>query len=206
MSEQDPTERYYDEHADAFSARTMSRTLDETYPRFLAMLKPGAHILDAGCGSGRDTKAFLDLGYKVTAFDASKEMAKLAEKYTGHPVRVMRFADVNDRETYDGIWASASLLHVPDREIDDVLSRLARALKPGGALYMTVKFGDGERINIDGRLFNDYTPKRLRETLARQPLLEGIETSQQGDTRPGSEDQQWTHGIARRRLLPSPDL
>jgi SAM-dependent methyltransferase len=199
MSETDPTIEYYNQHAAEFARRTMSRTLDEIYPIFLGRLKPGAHILDAGCGPGRDARVFLDRGYHVTAFDASESLANLAEQLTGHRVRVMRFEALEDREQYDGVWASASLLHVPTRKIDDVLMRLARALKPGGILYLTVKTGDGEETDTNGRLFNYYTPQRLHETLARQPLLEVERTWQQGDTRPGFEDQQWTHGIARRR-------
>jgi SAM-dependent methyltransferase len=199
MSKIDPTIDYYNQRGDEFAARTMSRTLDDVYPRFLGLLKPGAHILEAGCGPGRDARAFLDRGYKVTAFDASKALAKLAEQLTGQPVRVMRFEDLEDREQYDGVWASASLLHVPSSNIDDALMRLARSLKMSGVLYMTVKTGAGEKIDANGRLFNYYTPQRLHETLARQPMLDVIETFQTGDTRPDFEDQQWTHGIARRR-------
>ncbi|HTL27919.1 MAG TPA: class I SAM-dependent methyltransferase [Tepidisphaeraceae bacterium] len=202
MTNDDPTRRYYDEHASEFAARTMSRTMDEAYPRFLERLTPGAHILDAGCGPGRDSKAFLEMGYRVSAFDASTTLAKMAEQLTGQPVRVMRFQDLDDRDVYDAVWASASLLHVSASEIDDVLFRLTRSLRVGGILYLTVKFGDGERINIDGRLFNDYTPPSLRATLARQSLLDVIDVWQQGDTRRGFEDQQWTHGLARRRVLP----
>jgi hypothetical protein len=87
---------------------------------------------------------------------------------------------------------------VPDCEIDDVLVRLVRALHVGGILYMTVKFGEGQKINPDGRLFNFYTPQRLRETLERHHALEFIRTFQLRDTRPGFEDQQWTHATARR--------
>jgi SAM-dependent methyltransferase len=198
MSAKDPTIDYYNAHGAEFAARTMSRTLDEIYPKLLSLLKPGAHILEAGCGPGRDAKAFLDRGYKVTAFDASQSLAKLAEELTGQPVRVMRFEELEDREEYDGVWASASLLHVPSSQIDDVLMRLARALRPGGILYITVKTGAGERLDSHGRLFNDYTPERLHETLSRQRMLRVIETFQTGDTRPDFEDQQWTHGIARR--------
>jgi SAM-dependent methyltransferase len=198
MSTGDPTIDYYNQHGAQFAARTMSRTLDQIYPRFYSLLKPGAHILEAGCGPGRDAKAFLDRGYKVTAFDASQTLAQMAEQLIGQPVRVMRFEELEDREEYDGVWASASLLHVPSSKIDDALMRLARALKPGGVLYMTVKTGEGEKTDSNDRLFNHYTPQRLRETLARQTMLEAIDTFQTGDTRPDFEDQQWTHGIARR--------
>jgi hypothetical protein len=123
----------------------------------------------------------------------------MAKKLTGQTVRVMRFQDLDESERYDGVWACASLLHVPTSEMDDVIHRLARSLKPGGILYITLKSGDGEEVDSNGRLFNFYTPRRLRETLAQQPLLEVINTWQRADTRAGFEDQQWTHGLARRR-------
>jgi len=71
------TVNYYDTHADAFFSETQGVDMAPLHQRFLARLPVGAHILDAGCGSGRDSKVFLQLGYRVTAFDASAKLAAL---------------------------------------------------------------------------------------------------------------------------------
>lgn len=85
--------------------------------RLLAHVPPGGHILDAGCGSGRDARAFSDMGHRVTAFDASREMAALAQEHTGLPVRVAEFMALDGPSSlglppdtrFDAIWACASL-------------------------------------------------------------------------------------------------
>ena len=85
---------YYDRNADAFTARTINDDLTSEYDAFLKHLPPGGHILDAGCGSGRDTRHFLDMGYHVTAFDGSIEMAARATEHTGRSVAHLRFEDI----------------------------------------------------------------------------------------------------------------
>jgi SAM-dependent methyltransferase len=115
------------------------------YTRFLYWLPNSGHILDAGCGSGRDAFAFQKRGYQVAAFDASPTLAKFAATYCGLSVQVMRFQEINWLRRFDGIWACASLLHVPAAELPDVLIRMADALKPRGVLYASFKYGQGER-------------------------------------------------------------
>ncbi|MBN2885897.1 MAG: class I SAM-dependent methyltransferase, partial [Chromatiaceae bacterium] len=115
---------YYDTHATAFFAETVEVDMGALHARFLARLEPGARILDAGCGSGRDARAFRARGYAVTAFDASPTLAALASAHCGCAVEVLRFEDVSWRECFDGIWACASLLHVPLAGLPEVLRRL----------------------------------------------------------------------------------
>lgn len=79
---------------------------------FLSYLKPGARILDFGCGSGRDTKYFLEHGFEVDAIDGSERLCALAGKLTGIPVKQMLFEDLDAMDVYDGIWACASVLHL----------------------------------------------------------------------------------------------
>src|SRR6478672_8558352 len=153
---------YYNANADGFRERTKGFVLTLQYDAFFARLPAGAHILDAGCGPGRDAKCFLSRGCRVTAVDASPAMVELATRATGLTVRVRPFQQIEFDNEFDGIWAMASLLHVPNAEIDDVFRRLIRALKPGGVWYMSVKVGGGERRNDDGRMFYDYTPDSLR--------------------------------------------
>lgn len=151
---------YYRQHAQRFYDDTVNVDMSTLYQTFIACLPHRAHILDGGCGSGRDSKAFRERGFTVEAFDASAELATLARQLTGKPVKQMRFQDLDVVAEYDGIWCCASLLHVPEAELPDVMARLARALKPGGIWYLSFKYGSGEREK-DGRRFTDMNEARL---------------------------------------------
>ena len=105
---------YYNKNAKKFISGTISVDFGIVQNRFLDKLHPGAEILDYGCGSGRDTKYFLEQGCKVTAIDGSQELCKLASEYTGIPVKHMLFQDLDEKEAYDGIWACSSILHKED--------------------------------------------------------------------------------------------
>ena len=191
---EDMTTRYYSENAPVFFADTVAVAMDPLYARFLPHIPPGGHILDAGCGSGRDTVAFLERGYRVTAFDASPSLAALAERHTGQRVRVLRLQDLEWSQTFDGIWACASLLHVPAAELPAVMGRLAEALRPGGVLYASFKYGRGEREH-QGRRFTDLDVAGLRALLAQVPGLTGPETWISEDLRPGRAAERWLNTL-----------
>lgn len=146
---------YYESHAEDFSQRTAALELSDLYEPFLRRLPPQAHILDAGCGTGRDGAAFEACGFEVTAIDASPAMVQSAAS-RGLRAQVLTFQKMKFTAVFDGIWACASLLHVPHDEMPDVLARFARALKPGGILYVSLKEGDGERVAKDGRFFSYF--------------------------------------------------
>ena len=86
----------------------------------------------------------------MTAMDASEEMCKLAEIHTGLEVLHMTFEEMDFDSVFDGIWACASLLHVPEKELSDILTKIARALKDSGILYMSFKLGDFEGFGESG--------------------------------------------------------
>jgi hypothetical protein len=113
----------------------------------------------------------------------------------------MRFEDLGWQNEFDGIWACASLLHVPEPSFTDVAMRLAMALRPGGAWYMSFKLGIGERM-ADGRLFVDHTADTLRQVLAPVPI-EVDETWISGDIRPNRQNEHWLNAIARRAAVRS---
>ena len=123
------TLEYYQHHADDFFNSTVNVDMCSLYTPFLEHVPKGGRILDAGCGSGRDSKAFLQQGYQVEAFDATAEMAKLASQHTGLSVKQITFSDVDAVNHYDGIWCCASLLHVSAAELPDAMAKLARELK-----------------------------------------------------------------------------
>ncbi len=188
---------YYQHHADTFFDGTVEVDMTPLYGRFLPLLAEGAAILDAGCGSGRDALAFGNLGYSVTAFDASPAFVALAERHTGQPVQCLRFQDITWQEQFDGIWACASLLHVPSAELPDVVDRLRKALQPGGILYASFKYGSGEREH-HGRRFTDLDEPGLVALLELVPGLEPVETWTTGDRRPGRESERWLNTLLRR--------
>ena len=108
----DKTLQHYNVNAESFAANTVAVDFSQIQQEFLSTLPPGANILDFGCGSGRDTKYFLEQGYKVDAIDGSPMLCKLASTHTGIKVRQMLFQELHAKEKYDGIWACASILHV----------------------------------------------------------------------------------------------
>ncbi len=187
---------YYDTHADSFVLQTVNVDMTPLYARFLAHLPEKARILDAGCGSGRDAKAFLNVGHDVVAMDASIEMARRAAVLIGQPVLHIRFEDIEFSDEFDGIWASASLLHVPRTSMVSVLQRLCKALKAGGTLYMSFKLGTEERIK-DGRLFNDQDENSLATAISQVSGLEILDLWRTVDRRPGRDHEHWLNCIAR---------
>jgi SAM-dependent methyltransferase len=193
----DLTVAYYDAHAGEYVRDTLGLDMAGLYEPFLTLVPAGGHILDVGCGSGRDALAFQRRGFRVTAIDASGEMARLASEQTGQAVAVLRVQDLSYQNQFDGIWACASLLHVPSGEMDDVFARLTRALRPGGIWYMSFKLGESEEVR-GGRLFNDYTEARLRQVVERHPLLALVQVWLTGDVRPGQTGRRWVNALVRK--------
>ena len=200
----DPTDQYYDQFAAEFFGSTVGVDMAPVRQRFVARLEPRARVLDAGCGSGRDAKAFADAGFEVTAFDASAELARLASVHCGFEVTVRRFEDIGEVETFDGIWCCASLLHVPLAAMPTTLDRLWRALRPGGTLYVSFKHGTGERVH-GGRRFTDADEATLRQWFRRWPDVHRLEVWLTDDQRPDRTGR-WTNALATRNREPDQRL
>ena len=133
---------------------------------FLALLPPGGSILELGCGAGNHSAEMLAAGFKLRATDGSPEMAGIASRRLGHPVEAMLFDQLDDHDAYDGVWASACLLHVPRDELAAILGRIHRALKPGGLFYASYKLGEGDGRDSLGRYYNYASPEWLQATYA----------------------------------------
>ncbi|MEA3642071.1 MAG: class I SAM-dependent methyltransferase [Lamprobacter sp.] len=198
MNSSDPTVAYYDAKAQSFFAATVDVDMSSLYEPFLRELPAGAAILDAGCGSGRDARAFRERGYAVTALEPSAALAALAEEYCGLTVEIRRFQDIDWSGRFDGIWACASLLHVPLAELPQVLRRLAQALRPGGTLYASLKYGRGEREQ-GGRWFTDLDNAGLEELLSLVPMLKVVKSWTSADRRPDREGERWLNALLSRR-------
>ena len=187
---------YYQRNANVFVEGTLSADMHDAQKRFLNMLKPQAYILDFGCGSGRDAKAFLSRGYRVDAIDGSPELCRIASELIGNPVKQMLFDELSSINQYDGIWACASILHIPKRELVDVLRKISDALKDSGVLYTSFRYGSFEGMRR-GRYFIDLTEETLRKLMEEVPSLQIIDTWITDDVRPGREER-WINSLARR--------
>jgi len=110
----------------------------------------------------------------------------------------MRFQQVEWKNRFDGIWACASLLHVPQAELPDVLHRLARALKSSGILFASFTYGSGERVD-NGRHFTDLDEEALACLLDQTGDFQAIETWTSSDLRPGRESERWLNTLLRNR-------
>ncbi len=169
----DPTGRtlaFYDANAAAYAAVMLPDT--DTLAQFRAFVRlmpPGGYILDLGCGAGHYAKLLRDAGFRLTLVDGSPGLAAEAQARTGLPVRVQLFQDFRDPPAYDGIWACASLLHVPEMELPDILARVAASLKPGGFFYGSFK-ETGGMVDRHGRHYGAMDPARLAELLANNGL------------------------------------
>lgn len=159
------TLRYYELNAVNYFRITSDVDVTFIYQDFLRRIPKGGRLLDAGSGSGRDTAEFARRGYMVDAFDCSPALCELSSKFTGIQARVRCFQEVDEKEKFDGVWACASLLHIPEAELRGVISRLVRALKTKGVLFMSFKYGSGERVAEDGRFFVDMTEDRILDVL-----------------------------------------
>ncbi|MBS0184797.1 MAG: class I SAM-dependent methyltransferase [Proteobacteria bacterium] len=184
---------YYNENAQEFFNRTVHVDLFPFYQKFLSLLPPKPYILDLGCGSGRDTLYFKSQNLKIMALDASKELAKLASDHIGQEVVVMDFKDMMFQDMFDGVWANASLLHIPYENLNSIFKKIHVSLKEGGILYASFKYG-GEKRTVGARDFYDMNEHLIKPFL--DPFFDLIATEKETDTRsqvaPSSENA-WLH-------------
>lgn len=157
---------YYNQHAEEFVASTFHVKMGELYQPFIRYLLDSGSILDLGCGSGRDSLAFKNLGYQVEATDYSEELVTKARELTGINVRQQNFYELSELNQYDGIWACASLLHCERKRLPEVLKKILKALKVNGICYMSFKYGEGDRYK-DGRQFTDMDESQAQSLLKK---------------------------------------
>lgn len=188
------TIEYYERNAEGFADGTADIEFSEMQDEFLKELKAGAFILDFGCGSGRDTKYFLQKGYRVTALDGSAKLCRIAEQNTGIPVMQMDFNDFDEQDKYDGIWACSSILHLPKPDLKNVLIHMEKALHAGGIIYTSFKNGDFSGMR-NGRFFTDFTEDSFRIFVSDIEQLVIQKAWLTNDVRPGRQEEKWLNMI-----------
>ncbi len=197
---------FYNENGIHFFNDTVNADLTSVYQQFMPLLTSHAHILDAGCGSGRDSDFFLKQGFQVTAFDASEVLVVKASEYTGLNVTLDTFENFQHKHQsqpksqsqtpqlpFDAIWACASLLHVPSSKISHSFTNLAAQLKTGGVFYCSFKYGNND-ITRNGRYFTNADEKRLLEFIKNTGLVID-KTWITADVRPERQDEKWLNAI-----------
>jgi SAM-dependent methyltransferase len=196
---------YYNNHVSLFNNDTVTADMSDAQDRFLAHLQkshPGQepcqlHLLDFGCGSGRDTKFFLDQGYLVSALDGSAQLAKKASLYTGIPVQNLLFQDFHEKDHYDGIWACASILHLTKEELPSVFQNIYTALRPNGIFYTSFKYGNFTGYRKE-RYYTDLTEDTMQALIH---LLHGSVIEEEwisSDVRPGRDNEKWINVIVKK--------
>ena len=192
------TIEYYEKNARKFIEETLHADMRDMRGNFLSRIAKGGRILDLGCGSGRDGKAFLDAGYAVVLVDGSQEMCKAAAVLCGQESVCSTFAEYAPQGSFDGIWACASLLHLSREVVRSVVKKLMASLQPGGCFYMSFKYGDfsGER---NGRFFTDLTEVSLQDVLLGLNDVERVESRITLDVRPGRAAEKWLNVYLMKR-------
>ena len=160
----DATLQFYRRNAESYAA--WAKGPSTRLSGFLGLVPEGGSILELGCGAGNHAAEILARGFVLRATDGSPEMAEIASRRLNHPVATMRFDELDEHEMFDGVWASACLLHVPKDELTDILRRVHRALKSGGVFYASYKAGDGDDRDSLGRYYNYVSADWLRATYA----------------------------------------
>lgn len=188
---------YYNKYAAKVYEDTVNQDMSEIMGEFLKELEEGDTILDLGCGSGRDSLAFYELGYDVTPLDASEEMCKLAEIHTGLEVLNMACEEMEFSEVFNGVWACGSLIHIPKKELPVVLQKISDALKPEGVLYLSFKLGDFEGFRGE-RYFSDYTKEAVEKAVVKTGLFQIVKVWETKDVRFSHPDTKWVNVLARK--------
>lgn len=188
---------YYEENSGQFIAGTVAVDMSGLYEPFLRHVPDGGRILDLGCGSGRDTKFFAERSYDVVAIDASSEMIAATRNLTEAEVHQMRFDEMDYINEFNGIWACASLLHIPEQSLNDIMHKCLRALRAGGVMFLSFKYGTSER-KVGGRLFTDLDERKLEAILSTLEYDLSVNQWITSDARPNRSNEKWLNAIILR--------
>ena len=187
---QDDTLDWYRMNAETFIAGSEGVDMSAQYRPFLALVAPGGRILDLGSGAGNASLYFTQAGYRVLAVDACAELLEHTRQRVGCEVRRLRFEDLDYTDAFDGVWACASLLHVPKAGLPAMFRLVRKKKKKGGVFYASFKYGDAERVK-NGRSFTDLNEDSLRSLLEEAGGFRIADLWTSADARPERAHERW---------------
>lgn len=202
---------WYDKNAHIYAQATVSRAHPEQIDQFVAKLHTNAKVLDAGCGAGRDTDLLSQKGLQVIGTDLSQGLLEEAKKayprltFVKGDLRELPFAS----NSFDGIWAHASLLHLETVEdVKQALSEFSRVIKKQGILHVFVKSQTGtektavvsDTLSNHDRFFQYFTKEELQTLLENTGFtLVSMEQFRETDRSPhGRPEVEWILALARK--------
>jgi release factor glutamine methyltransferase len=156
------TQKYYVEHAQTYFEKTKQLDMKKFQEQFHQLLPHSAHILDIGCGSGRDLKYFKEQGHTAIGIEISKPLAQLAQEHSQCFIHIQDFQNIPyPDKTFHGIWVCASLLHATKEEFNNTWQEILRVTKPGAVIFLALKQGEKQTRDQNGRLYYYYDPKNI---------------------------------------------
>lgn len=190
----DKTKQYYNQNSLKFFTDTFHIDMSEFYNEFCPLIKPGGKILDLGCGTGRDSLFFKNQGFDVLSMDNSEEMISIVRRYLGDSALLADITAIDFHNEFDAVWACASLLHLPKKQLPEVFKKISKALKPHGIFYCSFKLGtfEGERNN---RYFSDLTEDELKNIISQIKSFKINKLWLSQDKRPDRQNEQWINCI-----------
>ena len=142
------TQNAYDQIVQAYAQRNHGAVPENLVPLAQMLVRhigPSGHVLEVGCGTGRDMAWFEAQGVRVTGIDLSSGMLAYARELVDGPLCQMNMCQIAlPSGHFEGVWSAASLLHLPKRYVPQALQEIKRVLKPGGMLVLSVQEGGGE--------------------------------------------------------------
>lgn len=179
------TLKYYNDNSENFKMK-WDNYLFDIPNTFASYLKQGDNVLDLGCGTGRDSLYFKDKGFNVTCIDGSENMCKIASEALNQEVLNKNYFDLDYIDTFNGVFACASLLHLKNEDLKIILKKIYDSLKYDGIMYASFKYGNDERYE-EGRYFNDMTLDKfnrlMNESGCNFEIVKAWNTAQYGSVR-----------------------
>jgi len=194
---------YYNKYAGEFFNRTVDNFFATHYEKVIGYLEPNSSVLDAGCGSGRDSLYFKEKGFDVDSFDASIKMVEYSSKLTGLNTKHMTFQELDEVCKYDLVWAAASLLHLDKMCMLESLKKLFRAVKFGGIMFISLKYGTESYYDDFGRYFVEYDEGKLENVISSLSDYEIADIYLNDDTRANKSKKKWINIIVRKKMCES---
>lgn len=204
------TINWYDRNAAEYANAAEKVLLREVIEKFFSMLPPSPRILDAGCGSGRDSRAMREKDAHVTGLDISHGLLEEAKKRSKNNDIDFVQGDMTqmpfENSLFDGVWSHASLVHLEKQEdVQNSLSEFNRVLKSGGALHIFVKMQQGkeetavvaDKVSNHDRFFRYYTEEKLRSQVSQAGFTD-IDITKVPDPH-GREEVTWLKLFAKKR-------